>query len=170
MNTRKRTFKGYFLSELTFFMIMMLYALFGLTYNLKQLDYFMLASWIYYFLLSFRNEFEQVPIIHHFHNAILNFEKFISRKYTSHFIIDVDYAFKGSIQKSYIYWLGHLSMLFFLVIRLIFVNNTPNVVHVPRITLHQDALHNEEHYQFRNHLWKFWWQTYGKIPTVNFGT
>ena len=155
MNTRKRTFKGYFLSELTFFMIMMLYALFGLTYNLKQLDYFMLASWIYYFLLSFRNEFEQVPIIHHFHNAILNFEKFISRKYTSHFIIDVDYAFKGTTRLVYwkvIYWLGHFSLLLFLIIRLIFVSNTPDIVHVPRITLHQDALKNEEHYQFRNDL------------------
>ena len=67
MNTRKRTFQGYFLAELTFLMIMMLYALFGLTYNLKQLDYFMLASWIYYFLLSFSNEFELVPMIQHFH-------------------------------------------------------------------------------------------------------
>merc|ERR1719454_2574202 len=33
-------------------------------------------------------------------------------------------------------------MLLFVVIRLIFVSNTPDIVHVPRITL------NEEHYQF----------------------
>ena len=72
--------------------------------------------------------------------------RFMSRIYTSNLIIDVDYAFKGNTQKSYIYWLGHLSMLLFVVIRLIFVSNTPEIVHVPRITL------NEEHYQFRNDL------------------
>ena len=53
-----RTFKGNFLAELAFFVILLLYALFGLTYNLKQLDYFMCASWVYYYLLSFRNEFK----------------------------------------------------------------------------------------------------------------
>ena len=81
-----------------------------------------------------------------------NFGKFILRTYTSNFIIDVDYAFKGASQKSYIYWLGNLSILLFFVIRLIFVFNTPDMVHVPRITLHQDASLNEEHYQFRNDL------------------
>ena len=80
----------------------------------------------------------------------------MSRIYTSNLIIDVDYAFKGSTQKSYIYWIGHLSMLVFLVIRLIFVFNTPHVVHVPRIThapsSHPFDMSNEDHYQFRNHL------------------
>ena len=76
----------------------------------------------------------------------------MSRIYTSNLIIDVDYAFKGAGQKSYIYWLGHLSMLLFVVFRFIFVSNTPDIVHVPRITLHQDTLKNEEHYQFRNDL------------------
>ena len=66
-STPKVNLVGYFLAELIFFMIMMLYALFGLTYYLKQLDYFMLASWIYYFLHSFRNEFELIPIIQFFH-------------------------------------------------------------------------------------------------------
>ena len=51
-----RTFKVNFFAELAFFIILLLYALFGLTYKLKQLDYFMMASWFYYFLLSFRNE------------------------------------------------------------------------------------------------------------------
>jgi len=55
----ERTSKGNFIAELAFFIILLCYALFGLTYDLKQLDYFMFASWIYYFLLSFRNEFEQ---------------------------------------------------------------------------------------------------------------
>ena len=76
----------------------------------------------------------------------------MSRIYTSNLIIDVDYAFKGTTQKSLIYWLGHLSMLLFVAIRLIFVSNTPDIVHVPRITLHQDILKDEEHYQFRNDL------------------
>ena len=77
---------------------------------------------------------------------------FMLRIYTSNLIIDVDYAFKGASQKSYIYWLGHLSMLLFVVFRFLFVSNTPDIVHVPRITLHQDILKNEEHYQFRNDL------------------
>ena len=37
--------------------MLLMYALFGLTYKFKHLDYVMLASWIYYFLFSFRNEF-----------------------------------------------------------------------------------------------------------------
>ena len=81
-----------------------------------------------------------------------NFEKFNFRTYTSNFIIDVGYAFKGATQKSYIYWLGHLSMLLFFAMRLIFVFNTPDIVHVPRITLHENAMLNEAHYQFRNDL------------------
>ena len=70
------------------------------------------------------------------------------RNNTSNFIIDVDYAFKGTT--IYIYWIGHLSMLLFFVIHLIFVFNTPEYVHVPRITLRQNEMPNEDHYQFRN--------------------
>ena len=68
--------------------------------------------------------------------------------------MDVDYAFKGAtyVKAHFIYWIGHLAMLLFVIIRLIFVANTPDIVHVPRITLHQDIMQNEEHYQFRNNL------------------
>ena len=181
---------------------MSLYALLGLTYNSKRLDYFMFASWIYYFLFSFRNEFKldvlkyneanlttinftisRNYLPHSSHNTddltfepnkmdstnwtllltsssflyvsqkYSSFEKFISRTYTTNFIIDVDYAFKAATKKSYIYWIGHLSMLFFFVIRLIFVFNTPDIVHVPRVTLDNGTLH----YQFRNDIETKWW-------------
>ena len=95
--------------------------------------------------------------------SLLKLWKFMSRIYTSNLIIDVDYAFKGTTRLVYwkvIYWLGHFSLLLFLIIRLIFVSNTPDIVHVPRITLHQDALKNEEHYQFRNDLERKWFIWY----------
>ena len=162
----------------------------------------MFASWIYYFLFSFRKEFKLHVLnynetnltkinciasrnyLPHSSNNTDNltfepnkmdstnwtllltsssflyvsqkyssFEKFISRTYTTNFIIDVDYAFKAATKKSYIYWIGHLSMLFFFVIRLIFVFNTPDIVHVPRVTLDNGTLH----YQFRNDIETKWW-------------
>ena len=51
------TFKGNVLAELTYFIILLLYALLGLTYDTKTLDYVMVASWLNYFLLTFRSEF-----------------------------------------------------------------------------------------------------------------
>ena len=66
--------------------------------------------------------------------------------------MDVDYAFRGKAKQSYIYWISHLSMLLFFVIRSIFILNTPDVVHVPKITLHEDKLQADEYYQFRNDL------------------
>ena len=51
-------FKGNFIVELLFFIMLLMYALFGPTYNRKNLDYIMLASWFNYFLLTFRSEFK----------------------------------------------------------------------------------------------------------------
>ena len=41
-------------AEVGFFFILLAYALTGLTYNFKDMDYFMLGIWITYFLFSFR--------------------------------------------------------------------------------------------------------------------
>jgi len=68
----------------------------------------------------------------------------MSRTYTSHWIIDVDYAFKGEKQAAVYYWISNFFMLLFFVIRLILHFNTPDTVHVPRITMQ-----SEGHYQFR---------------------
>ena len=65
--------------------------------------------------------------------------------------MDVDYAFRGKAKQSYIYWISHFSMLLFFVIRSIFILNTPDVVHVPKITLNEDT-RADEFYQFRNDL------------------
>ena len=42
--------------ELGFFIILLVYALTGLTYDIKKMDYFMFTVWILYFLFSFRLE------------------------------------------------------------------------------------------------------------------
>ena len=41
-------------------------------------------------------------------------------------------------------------MLIFFILRGILIVNTPGVVHVPRITLQQNEMPNEDHYQFRD--------------------
>ena len=41
-------------AEVGFFLILLLYALTGLTYNFKKMDEFMCVIWIAYFLFSFR--------------------------------------------------------------------------------------------------------------------
>ena len=61
--------------------------------------------------------------------------------------MDVDYAFKGENQGTIYYWIGNVFMLFFFVVRLILHFNTPDTVHVPRITLQ-----SEGHYQFRKYF------------------
>ena len=40
-------------------------------------------------------------------------------------------------------------MLLFFVIRSIFILNTPDIVHVPRLTLQENILEADEYYQFR---------------------
>ena len=79
--------------------------------------------------------------------------KFTHRTFTSAFIRDVDYAFKGENKRNYVYWASHLSMLCFFIMRSLLVLNTPDVVHVPRITLNEETLNNE-YYQFRNDLYE----------------
>ena len=81
-----------------------------------------------------------------------HFHKFTERIATTSFIRDVDFAFKGKNQKSFTYWLNHLTMLSFFIIRGILVLNTPDIVHVPRITIQQNEIPSEDHYQFRNDL------------------
>ena len=76
------------------------------------------------------------------------------RTFTNNFILDVDYAFRGRAQRSYAYWIGHISVLLFFCFRSIFILNTPNIVHVPRTTFEQNILQDEEYYQFRNDLKK----------------
>ena len=48
------TLKVSAVSEVAFFFILLVYALTGLTYNFKDMDEFMLATWIAYFLSTFR--------------------------------------------------------------------------------------------------------------------
>ena len=81
-----------------------------------------------------------------------HFHKLTKRIATTSFIKDVDFAFKGKNQKSFTYWLNHLTMLIFFIIRGILVLNTPDIVHVPRITIQQNEIPSEDHYQFRNDL------------------
>ena len=47
-------------------------------------------------------------------------------------------------------------MLFFFILRGVLVFNTPDVVHVPRITIQQNEIPSEDHYQFRmvSNKWK----------------
>lgn len=73
----------------------------------------------------------------------------MKRTFTNNFIIGVDYAFKGKAQRSYIYWISHFAMLLFFFFRSIFILNTPDVVHVPRLTLQENILEADEYYQFR---------------------
>ena len=49
-----KTLKVSATSEVGFFLILLAYALTGLTYNFKDMDKFMLSIWITYFLYSFR--------------------------------------------------------------------------------------------------------------------
>ena len=49
-----RTLKVSAVSEVGFFFILLAYALTGLTYDIKKMDYFMFTVWIAYFLFSFR--------------------------------------------------------------------------------------------------------------------
>ena len=42
-------------AEVGFFLILLVYALTGLTYNFKKMDEFMCVIWIAYFLFSFRH-------------------------------------------------------------------------------------------------------------------
>ena len=78
--------------------------------------------------------------------------KFIGRIATTSFIRDVDYAFKGKNQKSLTYWFNHLTMLIFFILRGVLVLNSPDIVHVPRITIQQNEMPSDDHYQFRDGL------------------
>ena len=51
-----KTLKVSATSEVGFFLILLAYALTGLTYNFKEMDRFMLSIWITYFLYSFRSD------------------------------------------------------------------------------------------------------------------
>ena len=53
-----KTLKVSATSEVGFFLILLAYALTGLTYNFKDMDKFMLSIWITYFLYSFRSDLE----------------------------------------------------------------------------------------------------------------
>ena len=66
-----RTFTVNFAAQFAFFLTILLYALLGLNYDVKDLDFIMLASWIYYFLLSFRNEFKPELIMQHLYFSCL---------------------------------------------------------------------------------------------------
>ena len=78
-------------AEVGFFLILLVYALTGLTYNFKKMDEFMCVTWIAYFLFSFR------PVIKIGDQDVAQ-EQFYNRKRTntSQFIRDVDFAFKGA--------------------------------------------------------------------------
>ena len=81
---------------------------------------------------------------------LLYFHKFMQRVATTKFVRDVDYAFQGKNQGHTTYWISQVSMLFFCIVRAILVQNTPYVVHVPRITLQQSEMPSDDHYQFRD--------------------